>query len=140
MIRKTFFPLIVCCIVLSAAWLSCSKDKGPTTASGKLIGKWNKVQYATDDNANSIIDQWELHDLEPGRISTLEFRKDSTGLETGSSSPELPFRWFLTGELTLLTIYNTGDTVLYKIGAISNSQLQLTTKGKFGLAGYYYEK
>jgi hypothetical protein len=140
MTRKYVSVFVACILTLSMGWVSCTKKAGPSSNYTRLLGKWKKVSYSTDDNGNGLLDSWEIHKLEANISSTLEFKKDSTGLETGTNSPDLAFMWSLNGEGTLVTAYDTGDTILYKLVSVSSANLQLTTKAKFGLAGYYYDR
>ncbi len=139
MARNIQICFLISCIFLSAGWVSCHKKETLSTPSSKLVGKWKKIQYATDDNANGQIDQWEIHPADPAVNSFIEFKRDSTGVETGSQTQDLAFTWMITGELSLMTLYSTGDTFVYKITLVNAAHLNLTTKTKFGLAGYYYD-
>jgi hypothetical protein len=131
--------LLLSCLFLSTGIVSCHKTETLSTPSSKLVGKWKQVRYATDDNANGQIDDWEIKAVDKSATNSIEFKKDSTGIESGTFSPDLPFSWMITGELSLMTIYNTGDTFLYKVTLVNAAHLYLTTKTKFGLAGYYYD-
>ncbi len=139
MTKRIQLSFLMSCIFLSAGWVSCNKNDSPSTPYTKIIGKWKKVSEATDDNANGVLDQWEVHPLAAGKTGSIEFKKDSTGTEFNNLTQDLPFRWMLTGEMSLVISYATGDTFLYKIAAVNSAHLQLTTKSKFGLAAYYYD-
>ena len=140
MVKKATGIFLLCCIALSMGWLSCKKKEEPATQYTRMLGKWKKVRYATDDNANGALDEWEMRELPDGLSNTLEFKKDSTGTESATFSPDLKFRWFIGGDVGLLTVYNTGDSVGYKVVLLTSANLHLTTKTKLGLAGYYYDK
>lgn len=140
MMRKVHVAVILICLFLSVGVVSCKKnDKQPTIAS-RIYGKWKKVQFSTDDNANGVLDDWEIHDAPANITNTLEFKKDSTGVELTTNSPDLPFTWSVTAELTMTFSYNSSDTIVYKITRINSSSLHLSTKTKNGLVGYYYKR
>jgi len=139
MTRNLTIIFVLFCLFLSAGFYSCKKTKIPSGTAAKLEGKWLKVRYATDDNANGLLDSWEEHSVEPGTTNTIEFKSDSTGIETDKNSQDIAFRWMLNGELSLMIIYHTGDTVVSKITFINGAHLDLSSKAKFGLVGYYYD-
>ncbi len=139
MMKKASVFFFVGCIALSIGWVSCKKEEKLNTPSSRLLGKWKKVRYATDDNANGVLDEWEMRPVEPGITNVIEFKKDSSGIERTTFSPDLDFRWFIGGDVSLMTIYSTGDTIAYKVVLVTSANLHISTKTKNGLAGYYYD-
>jgi hypothetical protein len=129
------FFCMVCCFVFS-----CNKGDENTSPNARIIGRWEKVGFATDDNSNGIIDQWERNPASTTITNILEFKKDSTGKEYTTQAPDLGFRWYFGGDVSLYTIYNTGDTFTYKVLKLSGSDLHITTFSKLGLSAYYYKK
>ena len=138
MTRRILIPLVVSCMLVGAA-SSCKKEDPPTTAM-RITGKWLKVRYATDDNANGVLDDWEIRNVEDGISNTMEFRADSTGTEYTTGSPDLPFYWAITAEQSMTFAYKNSDTLLCKITRLNSSEFYITTKGKKGLLGYYYNR
>jgi len=140
MTTRSLISLLVACILLVPGFTSCRKtEKSPTFAS-KLVGKWTKVRYATDDNANGQIEESEQRNVPAGITSVLEFKKDNSGGEYTTNSPGLPFTWQINGEQSLMLIYGTGDTIVHKIALVNSGSLNLTYRSKIGLAEYFYNK
>lgn len=135
---KILIPILFAGILV-AGGSSCNKNE-PSTVSEKIAGKWLKVKYATDDNANGVLDDWEIRDVEGGVSNTLEFRADSTGTEYTTGSPDLRFYWAITAEQSMTFAYKNSDTIVCKIVRINSGEFYLTTKGKKGLLGYYYNR
>ncbi len=135
---------VVCSVVLVCALLSllssCKKNTDNNSPNARIIGKWEKTGFATDDNSNGIIDQWEKNPASTIITNILEFKKDSTGSEYTTQSPDLGFVWYFSGDISLNTVYNTGDTFKYKVLLLSGSELQISTNSKLGLSAYYYKK
>jgi len=119
---------------------SCARKEGPNTPFTKLVGTWKKVQFATDDNNNGQIDAWEISAVQPNITNTIEFRKDNTGVEKTSFSPDLDFKWSVVGDVSVLLTYNANDTLLYRLVSVTSSTLEMTTRGNISLAGYYYDR
>ncbi len=138
--KKTLIISLIGCIALCIGWSSCKPKENITTPFTRLIGKWQKVRYATDDNGNGGLDEWEIHSTLPTNVETLEFKKDSTGVEKGTLSPDLKFHWFIGGDVSLYLVYSSGDTIAYKVVTNTAANLHLTTRTKLGLAGYYYDR
>ena len=132
-----FFTLFIATIVLVVS--SC-KRQAPDTPFSRIIGKWKKTKYATDDNRNGVIDQQEIFLVESGVKNELLFKQDSTGMETTNSAPALTFKWRIVSGASVLIQYSANDTVEYSITNISSVDLTLTTNTKLGLAWYYYIK
>ena len=132
-----FFTLFIAFLVLGVS--SCKKPALETPFT-RIIGKWKKVKYATDDNHNGVIDQKEIFLVESGVKNELLFKKDSTGVETTNSSPALSFKWRIVSGASVLIAYSANDTITYNITDISSVDLTLTTTTKLGLAWYYYIK
>jgi hypothetical protein len=131
---------LIFCLILSSGVISCKKDETQPTLSSKVTGKWKQVRYATDDNANGVLDDWEVHEVVTDITNILDFKNDGTGVEYTTGNPDLPFGWGLTSELSLAFSYKSSDTILYKITRVNSANLHLTTRTKNGLAGYYYDK
>lgn len=140
MTKKSFISFFVACIVLASVVNACRKTESSPTVSLKLVGKWTKVRYATDDNANAQIEQSEQRYVPNGITSVLEFKNDNTGGEYTSNSPDLPFSWQINGEQALMLVYATGDTIVHKIALVNSKNLNLTYRSKIGLAEYYYNR
>jgi hypothetical protein len=131
--------LTVCIASMMFGVTSC-KRQAPDTPFGRMLGKWKKVKYATDDNRNGIIDKKEIFLVESGVDNEILFRKDSTGVETTNSDPPSSFRWQIVGDASVLVQYTASDTITYSIENVSSGSLTLTTSTQFGLAWYYYIK
>lgn len=140
MLRKFNVLLLISCLFVSAGVVSCNKDEKQPTVSSRMVGKWKKVRFATDDNANNVLDDWEIRNADPDIVNKLEFKSDNTGIEYTTSSPDLPFTWSLNAELTMTFTYRNSDPIMYKITRINTGKLEMTTKTKNGLVGYYYER
>ena len=140
MTTKTVILLFSACIFMASAASSCRKDEKQPTISSKIVGKWTKTRYATDDNANGKIDDWEQRDVAPGVTSVIEFKSDNTGGEYTTNTQDLPFTWQMNGEQSLMLIYSTGDTIVHKIALVNSKNLYLTYRSKIGLAEYFYNK
>ncbi len=138
MTRKILIPVLFSSILVGGA-SSCKKED-PPTLSMRITGKWLKVRYATDDNANGVLDEWEIRDVAGGTSNTLDFRADSTGTEYTTGSPDLSFFWAINAEQSMIFAYKNSDTLLFKITRINSSELFITTTGKKGLLGYYYNR
>ena len=138
--RISHILLLTGCVMMLAPLSSCRRDNTPESTSVMLLGKWTKTQYATDDNANGVLDSWEIHDVSGDITNTLEFRKDATGVELTTAAPDLNFNWRIGGDISLIMEYGNADTISYHVDDISGSRLTLSTGTKFGLAGYYYVK
>ncbi len=133
-------PYRIMLLMLMVALFGGSCTKAPIgSPSVRILGKWKKVKFATDDNANGLLDSWEFRNANSAVVNTLDFNKDSTGLETSTGSPDLPFTWYINAEQTLKIEYNTGDAFFYKIIRLDGGKLQITAKTQIGLAGYYYD-
>ena len=130
-------------LVLSVVWcsvFSCNKGNNDTSPKARIVGRWEKVGFGTDDNSNGSIDQWEKNTETTTITNILEFKKDSTGIEYTTQAPDLGVSWYFGGDVSLYTIYNTGDTFTYKVILLSGSDLHITTISKLGLSAYYYKK
>lgn len=136
---------VIVCVLLFLSLVcfsvfSCNKGNNDTSPKARILGRWEKVGFATDDNSNGIIDQWERNSANTTITNILEFKKDSTGVEYTTQAPDLGFSWYFGGDVSLYTIYNTGDTFTYKVLLLSGSDLHITTISKLGLSAYYYKK
>lgn len=140
MLRKFQLLFISSCVFLSAGVVSCNKDEKQPTVSSRVVGKWKKVRYATDDNANNVLDDWEMRNVVPDVENKLDFKSDNTGIEYTTNSPDLPFTWSVNAELTMTFTYKNSDPIMYKITHINTGSLEMTTRTKNGLAGYYYQR
>ncbi|MBX2905568.1 MAG: hypothetical protein KF744_05985 [Taibaiella sp.] len=140
MTAKFFISVASACMFTLMAASSCRKSDNSSSSGSKLVGKWTKVRYATDDNANGKIDDWEQREVIGGITNVLEFKNDNTGGEYASNTQDLPFTWQINGEQSLMLIYSTGDTIVHKIALVNSKNLNLTYRSKIGLAEYYYTK
>jgi hypothetical protein len=132
-----------CIVLLFVAlfiFFSCKKQNIDSSPAARLIGKWEKVGFATDDNSNGIIDQWEKNATSTEIINAFEFKKDSTGVEFTTQSPDLGFVWYFGINSSLYTIYNTGDTFVYKVLLLTGTDLHISTISNIGMSAYYYKK
>ena len=129
------FVIFSCSIGLS----SCAKKEGVDTPFTRLVGKWKRVKLATDDNNNGQIEDREIFPDVANITNTIEFKKDSTGVEKTTFSPDLPFRWQITGEGAITLFYAANFTISYRVVSVTSHDLNLTTRATTGLVGYYYE-
>jgi hypothetical protein len=137
--RRSLF-LLTAMLSISIGFNSCAKKESANTPSDRLIGKWKKVKFATDDNNNGQIDSWEISAVQPNIVNTVEFKKDNTGVEKTSGAFDLDFTWEIVGELSLQVIYSANDTIRYNLIDVNSSALNLTTRTSISLAGYYYDR
>jgi hypothetical protein len=135
-----YFCVILLFCVVCCSFISCNKGNLDSSPQARIVGKWEKVGFATDDNSNGVIDQWEKNTATTTITNVLEFKNDSTGIEFTTQAPDLGFRWYFSGDVSLYTIYNTGDTFTYKVLLLSGSDLHITTVSKIGISAYYYKK
>ena len=138
--KQTSLLLALIVISISLGLGSCAKKQQPDTPSTRIIGTWKKVKFATDDNNNGQIDSWEIFPVQPNITNTLEFKKDNTGVEKTTYSPDLDFRWQIVGDLSVMLSYSANDTVIYQLESINSGNMTLTTRNNISLAGYYYDK
>jgi hypothetical protein len=127
--------LILACAILPA----CNKRQGADTPFARVIGKWKKVQYATDDNGSGKIEPYEIHNVEGSVNNVLVFSADNTGYETNDFTPTLNFTWSIAGD----SIYRSGSghlSITYYLAAVNSYNLTLTTNTNLGLAWYMYQK
>jgi len=106
------------------------------------MGSWKKVQYATDDNGNDIIDQQEKRVVQLGVVDVLVFKQDTTGYEATSvdgSTDTLRFNWFVGGD-SLYVSYTAHFSVNYLISHVSTGSLELLTGDSLTLKWYEYSK
>ncbi len=106
------------------------------------MGSWKKVQYATDDNGNDVIDQQEKRYVPLGVIDVLVFKSDTTGYEAVSvdgSKDTSRFTWFVGGD-SLYIGYDAHFSVDYLISHVSSGSLELMTGDSLTLAWYSYTK
>ncbi len=133
------FVLIFCCSMFCE---SCKKEQADTQAS-RLVGNWKKIQYATDDNNNGILDAQEIHNVQVGFDDYMFFKADSTGSETVKANGETSiyaFRWNLPiGD----SLYRQGVghlNISYYIVDITSSNLTLVSNQSKVAAWYIYAK
>ena len=142
--KKTVIFLSLFLFILCAGLAACTKKKAPDTPFTRVLGKWRKVQYATDDNNNGTIEPREIHSVPSSLDDEILFTNEATGVETtvsnGVQSTVLTFDWKIVGGDSVWVAYRANDTVTYFLAGVSSHNLQLTTNTKFGLASYYYDK
>ncbi len=129
-------------LLFSLAICSCTKKKEPDTPFTRVMGTWKKVQYATDDNGNGVIDQQEIRNVQAGMIDVLVFKSDTTGYEAISvdgSKDTSRFTWFVGGD-SLFVTYDAHYSVDYLISHVSTGNLELLTGDSLTLAWYSYNK
>ncbi len=132
------FPALV---VLVAC--SCGKGTVDGSKSSRMLGKWLEVQFATDDNANGVMDSWEVHNVGKNVVDVMVFNKDSSGYESvhaEDSTMTYPFTWvYLSGD----SISRSGighDTVTYQITKITSVNLTLMNYTVNGRVWYLFNK
>jgi len=139
MSKKTLIFITLFSLGLGIGLSSCRKERLQTPFT-RLIGKWKKTKFATDDNRNGVIDSREVHYVESGVNNEIFFKEDSTGIETTNSSPALNFKWQIVSGASVLVQYSANDTIIYKIVNVSSVDLTFTTESDLGLLWYYYVK
>lgn len=125
MTQKLLTPVVLSFLV--AALFSCSpKDKEKTNVEPEkpsntflLLGTWNVVFFADDDNENGQLDEEEKEFPEPNEKLSIYFQSDGTG-ETISIFEEIPgqpgedrekFKWeFLNNETQFRIITEYTDS------------------------------
>jgi hypothetical protein len=145
LMKRSISIWILASVILAGVTLNSCTKRGPTTIDGKIQGKWKKIQYATDDNGNGIIDQSEISQ-QPATISDeLLFKGDYTGSETTvidgnkSTTQVLNFSWRVTND-SLWLEYAANDTISYYIVNVNTSNLTLQGNNGQGLVWYNYGK
>ncbi len=106
------------------------------------MGAWKKVQYATDDNGNGVIDPQEIRFVQLGVVDVMVFKPDTTGYEATSvdgSKDTSAFKWFVGGD-SLYVSYDAHFSVAYLISHVSTGNLELLTGDSLTLAWYSYNK
>ena len=139
---KTLVTISTLFLLLSLLVCSCTKKKQPDTPFTRVMGSWKKVQFATDDNGNGIIDQQEIRNVQLGMIDILVFKSDTTGYEATSvdgSKDTLRFNWFVGGD-SLYVSYDAHYSAHYLISHISTGNLELLTGDSLTLAWYSYNR
>lgn len=123
---------------------SCAKNEKLKTPTDRLVGKWMKTKFATDDNIDGIIEDQEISAQPTAIDNELFFKSDKTGNETTIVNKEaktpLNFTWELTNKDSLVVNYTANSTVVYNLVSVSSHDLTLTTQTDKGLAWYYYVK
>jgi hypothetical protein len=143
--KYTSILLLPVMAMMIAGLGACAKKKEPDTTAGKIIGKWKKIQYATDDNQNGIIDAEEITNQPSSIDDELFFASSQTGNETTTINKNksevtvLEFDWSVS-ENKLWIGYRANDTVTYSVVNINASNLIITTNTSRGLAWYSYAK
>lgn len=137
--NKRISLILLFVIALSVGFGSCAKKESPQTPFTRLLGKWKRVKLATDDNNNGQIEDREIFPDLSNIVNTIEFKKDSTGVEKTTFSPDLEFHWQITGEGSVTLTYTANYSITYRIVSVTSHDLNLTTRTNTGLAGYYYE-
>ena len=133
---STLFVLLVCVVC------SCTKKQEAETPFTRVIGNWKKVQYATDDNGNGVIDQQEIRNVQLGVVDVMVFKPDTTGYEALSvdgSKDTSKFKWFVGGD-SLYVSYTAHFSVAYFISHVSTGDLEIITGDSLTLAWYHYNK
>ncbi len=122
---------------------SCTKKQQPDTLFTRLAGRWKKIQYATDDNNNGIIDQQEIR-VQPANFTDVLFfnLSDTTGYEAvnhDNFTDTAAFQWFVGGD-SLYVSYAAHLSLRYHIENVSSATLTILTRTSAGLAWYRYGK
>lgn len=140
--------LLLVFVVLVSGSEGCRKKQQSNTIFSMLQGKWKRIQLATDDNGNGIIDASELHNMPPGYSDVLLFKSDSTGMETtlvNNGSPNIiPYNWRPQYSDSLLINYRAHLSIDYYIVVLNSSLLTLSSyvslDSGFILTQYVYNK
>ena len=133
-ILSTLFVASLFCIS------SCTKKEQPDTPFTRVMGGWQKIEYATDDNNNGVIDKQEIHSQPLGFIDIMVFKSDTTGYEATSfdnSKDTSYFQWFVGGD-SLYVSYKAHFSEVYYIQHVSSGNLEIITSTPTGLAWYNY--
>ena len=142
--------IIICTTLFIASLLlgmaSCKKQQQPTPFTA-FMGSWKKVQYATDDNDNGIIDQQEIRNQPLNQLDILVLKSDSTsyyGFEAkvypdNSKDTDAIEQWFVSGD-SLYISYVGHYSVAYYVEHISSDNLTIITNASTGLAWYSFSK
>ena len=138
--KNSILSLSALALLLGVSVISCRRKDQLDTPYTKLPGKWKKVQYATDDNQNGIIDSWEIHSVESSVTNLLTFKSDSTGADSTTGSLNINFRWKVLHDDSVWIARSGHDTTVYWLAQLSGKNLALTTSTAFGLAWYGYVK
>ena len=121
---------------------SCTKKEQPDTPFTRVIGAWQKVQYATDDNQDGTIEKQEMRNQPLDFVDVIVFKPDTTGYEATSIAgvkDTSSFVWFVGGD-SLYVSYSAHFSVAYYITHVSSANLTLVTGTSSGLAWYSYNK
>src|SRR5579871_6626452 len=98
--KPVYSILFIFVVILCTGSISgCRKDANET-AYTRLEGKWKLVQQALDDNDNGSIDGNEIHATDPAIVDVIQFKADSTGVETVAANADttvFPFRYTING-------------------------------------------
>jgi hypothetical protein len=139
---KIIFKIVLTIGFLCIGVIACKKESNPNQFQ-RLLGKWQEVQYATDDNDNGIMDPWEIRNVNKGYLIYLSFKQDSTGIEAetiNDSTTNYPFTWFPLQDDSLQRNGIGHDTIIYKIENITSLKMTLETTSNEGLVWYIYNK
>ncbi len=132
--NKIYLFLILSFLGLIGFASSCRKSGEFTTISDRVEGKWKLARFASDDNLNGTIDNYEIHTDTSTRDYELLFNKDGSGINTntinGVKSPDLKFTWYMVSYDSLRIAYQANDTLLYHVSDISSKQMTLTYTSK----------
>jgi hypothetical protein len=135
-------PIAISTLFILCVIGSCTKKPQVETPFTRVMGSWQKVQYATDDNGNGVIDQQEIRNQPLGFVDVLVFKPDTTGYEATSidgSKDTAKFTWFVGGD-SLYVAYTAHFSVVYFISHVSTGNLELMTGDSTGLQWYSYNK
>lgn len=128
---KNTFAAILIFLCLIQMTTSCTKKNEYATIADRMEGKWKLTKYATDNNLNGRIDNYEIHNDTSIHDYQYVFNKDGSGLNTsvfdGVKSPDLKFYWSMISYDSMRIAYVANDTLVYHISDISSKQLTLTT-------------
>jgi len=141
---RNILAILSTLFVLSAvvSIVSCTKKKQPETISTRVTGRWKKIQYATDDNSNGLIEQQEIRTQPVNFNDVLSFDPETTGYQAvnhDNFTDTAAFTWFVGGD-SLFISYDAHLSLRFHIEHVSSGRLELLTKASVGLAWYNYVK
>lgn len=142
MLKWSIFNFGLVFALFCTVCLSCKKD-AISNQFQRLIGKWQEVQYATDDNNNGVLESNELHNISTDYVAYLTFKSDSTGIETitiNNVTQAYPFNWVLYNSDSLQRNGVGHDLISYNIVQITSLNLTLMTTSDKGIIWYVYNK
>ncbi len=139
---RDILTILIALFILSAVLgvVSCTKKEQPDTIFTRVAGRWKKVQFATDDNNNGVIDQQEIRTQPVNFIDVLSLNSDTTGYQAvnyDNFTDTAAFKWFVAGD-SLFISYKANLSLRYYIERVNSINLTIVTSTSTGLAWYNY--